>query len=160
MQLSEKNYIHYICGSPRFSQLTKFSQRKKKFRYFIASICMYKTQNRKRKSIYKSYYINHTQFLLGHATHLSMSMLSICLMVKYKKKSNLILLVYTCLLAFTLLSSNLISFDSHLAPSQFSSINLLLQIRTNFKKNFTTEITEQLVSFTEVATHFQPLNNL
>lgn len=30
----------------------------------------------------------------------------------------------------------------------------------NVKKNITTEITEDLVSFTEVATHFQPLKKL
>ena len=62
--------ITYVDRQGLFANNFFFPRKEnKQAHYFIASICMYKIQNRKEKSIYESYYLSHTQLLLPGACY-------------------------------------------------------------------------------------------
>jgi hypothetical protein len=128
---------------------------------------MYKTKNLKKKSTVKLHYNSGINFffLHGHTMHCSLPV--IYLPHDGKEKSNYPSCLCLWNSSFTIIStvsSTFKSFDFCLPPSQLSSMNLLLQICTNFKNNFTTD--NRMVSIvvhrenTEVLTHLQPWKEL
>jgi len=111
---------------------------------------MYKTKKYKKEE--RKATLNYTTtaaqnfFLPGHIMHHLQSMLTICLAWKTKQSNSTSLFYIYENFEFTFTSSRHIcfnSFDSCLALSQFSSVNLLLQICMNFKKNFTRDVIQR-----------------